>query len=124
MPYAAIAITGRERHALRSRIGLSLESLPRRALPGAWDGVTDRFVSVPDLLNSRYGTGELARAGIRFYAAAPLVTVDGLTIGALCVLDHHARAVSAEDVEALTDPRRAPDGADRTASQPWPHRYQ
>ena len=103
VPSAAVAITGRERHALRSTIGLELESVPRRALPGAWDGVTDRFVSVPDLLNSPYSKGELAHAGIRFYAAAPLTTVDGMTLGALCVMDREARAVSAEDVEALTD---------------------
>ncbi len=103
VPYAAIAITNRNGHSFCSRIGLRLESLPRQSLPQACESEAGRFVSVPDLLNSRHDAGALARTGIRFYAAAPLITEQGLALGALCVFDHVVRAVSREDVEALSD---------------------
>ena len=103
VPHAAIAMIDRDRYSFRSVIGLSLESIPQRALPLAADATGRGFTSIYDLANSGYAQGELAAAGLRFYAAAPLVTADGQSIGALCVFDRAPRAVSAAEAEGLTD---------------------
>ncbi|WP_419759238.1 EAL domain-containing protein [Acidisoma sp.] len=103
VPHAAIAMIDRDRYSFRSVIGLSLESIPQRALPLAADATGRGFTSISDLANSGYAQGELAAAGLRFYAAAPLVTADGQSIGALCVFDRAPRVVSAAEAEGLTD---------------------
>jgi EAL domain-containing protein (putative c-di-GMP-specific phosphodiesterase class I)/GGDEF domain-containing protein len=103
VPYAAVAIMDADRNWFRSRIKLAVESVPRASLPSVEDSLQGHFVWIPDLLNSAFATGELACSGIRFYAAAPLTTSEGLCVGALCVLDHVPRSISTDDVEGLTD---------------------
>jgi EAL domain-containing protein (putative c-di-GMP-specific phosphodiesterase class I)/GGDEF domain-containing protein len=103
VPYAAIAITDRDRHWFRSPVGLNLASIRRQSLPVGAIGLTGGLVTIPDLLNSPYGRGELAGAGLRFYAAAPLVTADGHRLGALCVFDRVPRAMCPDDAEGLSD---------------------
>jgi EAL domain-containing protein (putative c-di-GMP-specific phosphodiesterase class I)/GGDEF domain-containing protein len=103
VPYAAIAIADRDRYWFRSRIGLSLESIPRRSLPLADQPGTGGLVSIPDLRNSRYADGDLAGAGLRFYAAAALTSDDGQSLGALCVFDRVARTISPAEAEGLGD---------------------
>jgi EAL domain-containing protein (putative c-di-GMP-specific phosphodiesterase class I)/GGDEF domain-containing protein len=107
VPSAAIAISDRDRYLFRSRIGLGLEGIPRRSLPIAGDQEGGNqgggLVSVSDLQNSAYAGGELARNGLRFYAAAPLTTRDGHSIGALCVFDRAPRKLSASEAESLND---------------------
>jgi EAL domain-containing protein (putative c-di-GMP-specific phosphodiesterase class I)/GGDEF domain-containing protein len=101
--YAAVGITDADRHWFRSRIRLTIDSIPRPSLPGAADSLSGKFVWIPDLLNSPSANSELAAAGMRFYAAAPLMTSDGVSLGVLCVLDTVPRAISTDDVEGLTD---------------------
>ena len=103
VPCAAIAMIERDRYWFRSSIGLDLESIPRRSLPLATDPSSRGFISIPDLENSPYAEGELAGAGLRFYAAAALSTHDGYSLGALCVFDHAPRVVSPMEAEGLTD---------------------
>ncbi|GAA4010989.1 hypothetical protein GCM10022408_24120 [Hymenobacter fastidiosus] len=38
---------------------------------------------------------------LKFYAGQPLKTSDGFNIGALCVIDRHARTLSADELELL-----------------------
>jgi EAL domain-containing protein (putative c-di-GMP-specific phosphodiesterase class I)/GGDEF domain-containing protein len=103
VPYAAVVITDADCHRFRSRIKLTVESVPRASLPGAQDSLLGHFVWIPDLLNSPFEQSELSATGIRFYAAAPLITSEGLSVGALCVFDHVPRSISTDDVEGLTD---------------------
>ena len=103
VPSAAIAMVDRDRYWFRSSIGLSLESIPRRSLPVAADAASRGFISISDLGKSEYADGELADAGIRFFAAATLTTSDGYSIGALCVFDRAPRTISAAEAESLTD---------------------
>ena len=52
----------------------------------------DRFVDNPHVTSEN---------GIRFYAGVPLVTGDGLPLGALCVLDVVPRSLSGDQIDAL-----------------------
>ena len=103
VPCAAIAMVDRDRYSFRSAIGLSLDSIPQSALPLAADTASRSLVSISDLATSDYREGELAAAGLHFFAAAPLVTSDGQSIGALCVFDRVPRTISAAESEGLTD---------------------
>lgn len=53
----------------------------------------DRFAENP------FVTGEIG--DVRFYASAPLVTPDGVTIGRLCVFDEQPRTMSQQESDAL-----------------------
>ncbi len=101
--YAAVAIAERDRYRFRSPIGISLESIPRRSLPLAPDPADGGFLTVSDLQSSDYAQGDLARSGLRFHAAATLVTSDGHSLGALCVFDSAPRTVSPAEAEGLVD---------------------
>ncbi len=88
-PFALFSLVDRDRVFIKSRYGLDLEQIervPRRRhsplLPGEvlWaneDDAGDCFKSLRD-----FDAAEM----IRFYAAAPLVTYDGFTLGTLSVM--------------------------------------
>jgi EAL domain-containing protein (putative c-di-GMP-specific phosphodiesterase class I)/GGDEF domain-containing protein len=97
---AAIAIIDRDRAWFCSVVGLDLESIPRRSLPLAADG---GFIAVPDLWASDHAGGELAAAGLRFFAAVGLTSSDGRGLGALCVFDRAPRTASPAEAEGLAD---------------------
>jgi EAL domain-containing protein (putative c-di-GMP-specific phosphodiesterase class I)/GGDEF domain-containing protein len=103
VPCAAVALIDRDRYWFRCSAGLALESIPRRALPLAAHPASGSFVTIPDLRNSDHDKGELAAAGLRFFAAAALATADGRVLGALCVFDRNPRTVSAAEAEGLAD---------------------
>jgi hypothetical protein len=102
-PFAAIAFVDRDREWFKSKVGISESSFPRLvALCG--DAVRGREVAVvPDAsADLRFAKSPLVTdAGIRFVAGAPLVTSDGYSVGALCVLDREPRELSHEQVESL-----------------------
>ena len=59
---------------------------------------------IPDLAQDAfYADSVLGRSGIRFYAGAPLVTREGYSLGALCVLGTEPRTVSPAEIAALMD---------------------
>jgi EAL domain-containing protein (putative c-di-GMP-specific phosphodiesterase class I)/GGDEF domain-containing protein len=101
---AAISLTDRDWQWFKSRIGMDSREMSRLQAPCAEISRSGSFLLVPDLLDDpRFADSPLARAGIRFYAGAPLVTRDGYGLGAMCVLDPLPRTISAEQIQSLKD---------------------
>ncbi len=104
LPIAAVSLTDQDRQWFKSRVGVEHWEIPRfKACCGEVADASEVLV-VPDLLQSdHYRDSLLANSGIRFYAGAPLVTRDGYTLGAMCVLGTEPRTASAEEISALKD---------------------
>jgi GAF domain-containing protein len=65
---------------------------------------TGRLLLIPDTLaDPRFATNPLVTGPeqIRFYAGAPLVTADGLALGALCAIDHVPRELTPAQQDSL-----------------------
>lgn len=104
VPIAFIGFVDAKREWLKSKAGLNISEIPRyitfclRTIVG-----NDLCVVSDALADEEYATNPLVvgEPHIRFYAAAPLVTPDGYSIGAICVIDHVARELTGEQMEAL-----------------------
>lgn len=104
LPIAAVSLTDKDRQWFKSRVGVDHWEIPREKAPCGEVADTAGRLVVPDLLNDPcYRDSLLAQSGIRFYAAAPLVTRDGFGLGAMCVLGTEPRQISPEEEGVLTD---------------------
>ena len=105
-PIALIAFLDHDRNWFKSRIGLSAAQAPREyALcqhlllhPGEALIVHDASV------DERFRDNPLVvdEPRIRFYAGVPLVSRNRHTLGAICAIDTHPRAVAPEQIEQLS----------------------
>ena len=101
---AAVSLVDADRQWFKARLGLGISETPRsdafcahtigqRDVLEVGDATTDpRFADNPLV------TGLL---GLRFYAAAPLVTLEDFAIGTLCVLDTKPRTLDSDQRMAL-----------------------
>ncbi len=104
LPISAVSLTDRDRQWFKSRIGVDHCSIPRDKAPCAQVAESADLLVIPDLTQDAcYADSVLGRSGIRFYAGAPLITREGYSLGALCVLGTEPRAVVASEVAALRD---------------------
>ncbi|MFC4167105.1 putative bifunctional diguanylate cyclase/phosphodiesterase [Teichococcus aestuarii] len=103
-PVAAVSLTDSHRQWFKSAIGTAGQELPRHQAPCAVVSTSGQMLVVPDMLeDERFAGSPLVRAGIRFYAGAPLLTREGLGLGAMCVLDTVPREISPAEMQSLTD---------------------
>lgn len=106
VPIAIVSIVDSDRIWFKSRYGLDLPQVPRD--PGLcasaifestpWivtDAALDPRTRVHPLV-----TGEF---GLRFYAAAPLTTMDGYNVGTLSIIDKHPRKIGDTKIAVLQD---------------------
>lgn len=114
---AAVSLVDRDRLWFKSLIGAPIAHVPRElAFCGHAILGNDVFV-VPDaraderFADNPFVTGE---AGIRFYAAAPLLSPDGHAVGTLCILDRTPRILTEMEAHTL---RRLGDIAAETLQQ-------
>jgi EAL domain-containing protein (putative c-di-GMP-specific phosphodiesterase class I) len=104
LPIAAVSLTDSDRQWFKSRVGVTHQSIPRMKAPCGRVADESDMLVIPDLLaDAYYCDSVLAESGIRFYAGAPLVTHDGYTLGALCVLGTEPRAITDIEERALRD---------------------
>ena len=104
LPIAAVSLTDENRQWFKSRVGVDQWEIPRGTAPCADVCDSSQILIIPDLLASNcYRNSYLANSGIRFYAGAPLVTREGYTLGAMCVLGTQPREVSEQEQATLYD---------------------
>ncbi|WP_198678711.1 GAF domain-containing protein [Pseudidiomarina insulisalsae] len=104
LPIAAVSLTDEDRQWFKSRVGVEHWEIPREK--ACCGGVADTagVLVVNDLLASDfYKDSLLAESGIRFYAGAPLMTRDGYSLGAMCVLGTEPREATEQELAALQD---------------------
>jgi EAL domain-containing protein (putative c-di-GMP-specific phosphodiesterase class I)/GGDEF domain-containing protein len=103
-PVSTISLTDGDRQWFKSRYGVDLAEIPRGDAPCHYAIARDEVFVVPDLLeDARFRDSLLARAGMRFYAGAPLITRSGYGLGTLCVVDGAPRAIGEEERRVLAD---------------------
>ena len=103
-PVGAVTVVERDEVLLVGRYGIEHTSAPRRTLPCETTINGDGLYQIPDARRDP----EYAPNGIpvgdkryRFYAGAPVLTPDSVTIGCVVVLDTSARKLTAQQLEAL-----------------------
>ena len=104
LPISAISLTDKDRQWFKSRVGVDEHQLPRYKAPCAQVTSTRDVVVLPDILKEEfYRDSDLAKAGMRFYAGAPLITRDGFGLGSMCVVGPEPRTVTEGELIALKD---------------------
>jgi len=95
-PIGLIGLIDSNREWFKSRVGWDVSEIPREASIGTYAILQHDVLIVSDTLKDKRFTGnQLAtRAGVRFYAAAPLLTSERYALGTLCVMDHVPRALT------------------------------
>ena len=104
-PFAALTFVGTDRLWLKARVGIHATDLALGATPCETTILGDSVYELPDARHDP----DFAPDGIlldgrvlRFYAAAPVTTPGGVSIGTLCVLDASPRRLTLAQAEALT----------------------
>lgn len=106
VPIAIISIVDEDRIWFKSHHGLPVEQIDREPGLCASAILSDTPYLVED---ARTDPRSLANPlvagdfGLRFYAAVPLLTSDGHSLGTLCVIDKEPRTIDSEQVDDLKD---------------------
>src|SRR5262249_18892329 len=109
-PIAAISLIDADRVWFKSRSGIEVAEMPRDGSFCEGAATLDRPLIIPDAAaDAKFKEHSLVGgpSGVRFYAAAPLRTPDGHSIGTLCILDRAPRPSFSEadtrQLSALAD---------------------
>ena len=103
-PVAWIGLVDEGRVYYKSAHGVEISEAPRAAAASSQVILQRDLFVIPDLsADPRYANAPFVNQPpyFRFYAAVPLITVEGFAIGALCVLDHGSRGLTAEQEDGL-----------------------
>lgn len=105
VPICLVSLIGEDRQWMPGKMGLALSSTPRDIAFCTHTILSDRPMIVPDATSDdRFRDNPLVTGDdhIRFYAGAPLVSKDGVRLGAFCILDRVIRPeISPADIERL-----------------------
>jgi len=106
VPIAIISIVDRDRIWFKSHHGIDLNETGRE--PGLCDSVIERqdalVISDATLDPTVHANSLVAgHLGLQFYAAVPLTSPDGFTLGALCIIDTSPRELGDGELATLHD---------------------
>ncbi len=106
VPVALVSLVDEDRIWFKSRHGLDAEEIPRS--PGLCASVIlnkGAYVVTNALTDPRTLANPLVagKMGVRFYAAAPLVTHDGYRLGTMNIIDFVPREFGAEEQQTLEE---------------------
>ncbi|MEI9898117.1 MAG: ATP-binding protein [Chthoniobacter sp.] len=106
VPIAVVTLVDEDRQWFKSACGLQAKETSRDVSFCAHAILTDDVLVVEDAThdprfqNNSLVTGEMH---IRFYAGAPLKSIEGFNLGSLCAIDTRPRHLRQEDQELLRD---------------------
>ena len=106
VPYALITLIDGDRQWFKSRIGIGVEETPRNVSFCGHAILNDEILHVPDArLDARFVENPMVIGPpqMRFYAGAPLHTVEGYRIGTLCIVDDQPRELLDEQLRTLRE---------------------
>jgi PAS domain S-box-containing protein len=101
-PTALVTIVERERQWFMARWGMEKRETPRPTSFCAHAMLGESVMVIPDAIEDpRFADNPLVTGAdnIRFYAGAPLVSSEGVALGALCVIDTTARPEGLSDLQ-------------------------
>jgi signal transduction histidine kinase len=104
-PIALVSLVDQDRQWFKSHTGLSDHETPRNySFCAHAIAQPEHTLIVPNAKeDSRFSDNPLVTGAldITFYAGVPLINQDGFALGSLCVIDQHARELSAEQINSL-----------------------
>ncbi len=106
VPIASVTIVDEDRIWFKALLGLDAQQIPRdpglcaSAIMQSGSYVVEDAARDPRTLSNPLVRGEL---GLRFYAAAPIVTAEGHRLGTVNVIDSAPRQVTDEEMATLHD---------------------
>ena len=103
---ALVSLVDADRQWFKSRQGLEAFQTSRDVSFCGHAILQDEIFHVPDAkLDERFADNPLVIGAphVRMYAGVPLKTIDGLSVGTLCVLDPHPRQMDSRQLRVLRD---------------------
>jgi len=104
VPMAVVSLVDKDRVWFKSHLGIDAEHCARDAGLCASAILSPGVYYLRDAAHDERAIGHplVPALGLRFYAAAPLRTHDGLNLGTVCVLDQKPRELALHEAEMLT----------------------